>query len=225
MVATHFDMLQRRAARCNTQHRRSRASATTVRRASGHRLEPTLASAPMCARCNRTGHSALCKATISAACTRTAGGKARACADTTTVGSLSPRMHQDWARPPPTSAPGLGSALPHLHQDWATRCADYVVDQIFRLDGTIKFKVGATGVDAMRSRRVRSGRRVADADDGVAHETQMDASRSAPFHDHFFNYRIDLDVDGQVASPRLGSPRLASPCPLHGCTRICSISP
>ena len=46
MVATHFDMLQRRAARCNTQHRRSRASATTVRRASGHRLELTLASAP-----------------------------------------------------------------------------------------------------------------------------------------------------------------------------------
>ena len=32
MAATHFDMPQRRAARCNTQHRRSRASASPVRR-------------------------------------------------------------------------------------------------------------------------------------------------------------------------------------------------
>jgi primary-amine oxidase len=68
---------------------------------------------------------------------------------------------------------------------------DYIVDVVFRLDGSMHFKVGATGVDAMRAHTPGSG-----SADGMQHETQMDGFRTAPFHDHFFNFRLDLDIDG-----------------------------
>ena len=33
-----------------------------------------------------------------------------------------PHLRRDWARPLPTSAPGLGSPLPHLRRGWARPC-------------------------------------------------------------------------------------------------------
>lgn len=72
---------------------------------------------------------------------------------------------------------------------------DYAVDWIFALNGNIRIRVGATGFDAVK---------------GVATATMTDPSAAAdtrygtllaPYtvavnHDHFFSFRIDLDVDG-----------------------------
>ncbi|MBY4675244.1 copper amine oxidase [Marinobacterium arenosum] len=76
---------------------------------------------------------------------------------------------------------------------------DYVFDWIFRLDGTLKVAVGSSGtlqVKAVNSRRAqddeggreaRYGRRVAE------HTVAVN-------HDHFFSFRLDLDVDGPTNS-------------------------
>jgi len=73
---------------------------------------------------------------------------------------------------------------------------DYIFDWVFRQDGTIRIAVGATGtvqVKAVASRKMRDesfgrdtayGRLVAEHTVGTN-------------HDHFFCFRLDLDVDGR----------------------------
>ena len=72
---------------------------------------------------------------------------------------------------------------------------DYVFDWVFRQDGAIRVVVGASGVEQVK---------------GVASRTRAEAERSgdtaygrlvaertvAVNHDHFFNFRLDFDVDG-----------------------------
>ncbi len=76
---------------------------------------------------------------------------------------------------------------------------DYVIDTVFSPQGNITLRVGATGFDAVK---------------GVASKTMADPSALkdtfygslvapqtvAPFHDHYINYRIDLDIDGEKNS-------------------------
>eukprot|EP00658_Telonema_sp_P-2_P029923 TRINITY_DN2268_c0_g1_i5.p1 TRINITY_DN2268_c0_g1~~TRINITY_DN2268_c0_g1_i5.p1 ORF type:complete len:614 (-),score=145.21 TRINITY_DN2268_c0_g1_i5:17-1858(-) len=76
---------------------------------------------------------------------------------------------------------------------------DYVVDTIFRLDGSIHFKVGATGIDAMKASTPHAAR-----PGEMQHKAQMDQFRAAPYHDHIFNFRLDVDVDGQENELVLG---------------------
>jgi primary-amine oxidase len=67
--------------------------------------------------------------------------------------------------------------------------------------------VGATGVDALRW--TRSG---GQADEnGITHGAQMDGTRQAPFHDHFFNWRLDMDVDGQANRLVVGTLKAYTP--------------
>jgi primary-amine oxidase len=72
---------------------------------------------------------------------------------------------------------------------------DYLVDYVFRQDGSIRIAIGATGIDATK---------------GVASQSMKDASAPAdtrwgtliapglvaPYHSHYFNFRLDLDIDG-----------------------------
>jgi len=64
---------------------------------------------------------------------------------------------------------------------------DYIIDFVFSLSGNMKIRVGATGSDAFRA-----GSPPGDPPMGA--EAQSDLV--APFHDHFVNFRLDLDVDG-----------------------------
>lgn len=71
----------------------------------------------------------------------------------------------------------------------------YIFDWIFREDGTIKVAVGATGTEQVKAVKSRT-----IVDDTHGFDTafgHMVAENSLAInHDHFFCFRIDLDVDG-----------------------------
>jgi primary-amine oxidase len=73
---------------------------------------------------------------------------------------------------------------------------DYIIDYVFSANGNITTRVGATGFDAIKS--VAS----ADMDAATAAEDTAYGALIAPYtvapnHDHYFSFRMDLDVDGQ----------------------------
>jgi primary-amine oxidase len=71
---------------------------------------------------------------------------------------------------------------------------DYVFDWTFQQDGTIKISVGATGIDEVKG--------VASKNYASAHGSDADYGEFVADnlvgvnHDHFFCYKLDLDVDG-----------------------------
>jgi primary-amine oxidase len=72
---------------------------------------------------------------------------------------------------------------------------DYVVDYIFQPQGNIRIKVGATGFDAIKTVEAADMESpTAKAD--TAHGNLIAPYTVAPFHDHYFNFRLDLDTDG-----------------------------
>lgn len=72
---------------------------------------------------------------------------------------------------------------------------DYLVDTVFNTAGEIDFKVGATGIDALRGVAAVS---LADAsaDQDTTYGTLVAPNLAAIYHDHYFSFRLDLDVDG-----------------------------
>jgi primary-amine oxidase len=76
---------------------------------------------------------------------------------------------------------------------------DYVFDWVFRQDGSIGISVGATGVPAVKAVASRTL-----SDERSSQETaygHMVAEHSVAInHDHFFCFRLDLDVDGRENS-------------------------
>jgi primary-amine oxidase len=72
---------------------------------------------------------------------------------------------------------------------------DYLVDYVFRQDGSIRIAIGATGLDATKgvaSQSMKDATAAADTRWG----TLIAPGLVAPFHSHYFNFRLDLDVDG-----------------------------
>ena len=72
---------------------------------------------------------------------------------------------------------------------------DYIVDYVFTPQGSIKLRVGATGFDAIKSVPAK------DMESPTAKEDTIFGNliapyTMAPFHDHYFSFRLDLDVDG-----------------------------
>ena len=93
---------------------------------------------------------------------------------------------------------------------------DYYQDYVFGLDGRLRIRLISTGLDATKA--VMSGD-LSDprAADETATGTLIAPHRLAVNHDHYFSYRIDMDVDGQAnnferhmlraAKPAAGAPR------------------
>jgi primary-amine oxidase len=73
---------------------------------------------------------------------------------------------------------------------------DYIMDWIFQQDGTIRVAVGATGI--VETKSVKEEKIEHSMDDGSKprYGTLVSPNLVAVDHDHFFSYRIDLDVDG-----------------------------
>ena len=68
---------------------------------------------------------------------------------------------------------------------------DYGFDWIFRQDGTIEVRVALTGIMAVKA--VANGH-----DDPFGH--MVAPNIVAPHHQHFFTFRLDMDVDGAPAN-------------------------
>jgi primary-amine oxidase len=74
---------------------------------------------------------------------------------------------------------------------------DYIFDWTFQQDGAIRITVGATGTPAIKTTRERD----AQSDPGSradAYGRFVAAQTVAVNHDHYFNFRLDVDVDGPV---------------------------
>lgn len=72
---------------------------------------------------------------------------------------------------------------------------DYILDYVFSQAGEIEVRVGATGIDAVKGVRSRAmGDPTAAADTAVG--TLVAPGLVAVNHDHYVNFRIDMDVDG-----------------------------
>ncbi|MBZ5607648.1 MAG: tyramine oxidase [Acidobacteriia bacterium] len=84
---------------------------------------------------------------------------------------------------------------------------DYVFDWAFQQDGSIRIAVGATGIAEVKSSKTATAGEQASATDGHAGAEAPDAygrfvdkNIIAVNHDHYFSFRIDLDVDGPINS-------------------------
>jgi len=78
---------------------------------------------------------------------------------------------------------------------------DYLLDWIFTQSGAIRVEVGLTGIDAPKAVGTDGARR---GGDGQRFGAPVAAELVAPFHSHHFNFRLDLDIDGQNNSFVLG---------------------
>jgi primary-amine oxidase len=65
---------------------------------------------------------------------------------------------------------------------------DYLLDWVFTQHGVIRGEVGLTGIDAPKG--------VGPGGGDPAQSSPVAAQLVAPFHSHFFNFRLDMDVDG-----------------------------
>ncbi len=73
---------------------------------------------------------------------------------------------------------------------------DYMVDYVFRQDGSIDVRIGAVGIDAVKGVAATDmGSPTAQAD--TRYGTLIRPNIVAPNHSHFFNFRIDFDIDGE----------------------------
>jgi primary-amine oxidase len=72
---------------------------------------------------------------------------------------------------------------------------DYVIDYVFSPQGNIAIRVGATGFDAVKSVASENMDSPAAAED-TAYGSMIAPYTVAPYHDHYFNFRLDLDADG-----------------------------
>jgi primary-amine oxidase len=72
---------------------------------------------------------------------------------------------------------------------------DYAFDWVFQTDGSIRAVLGATGIAEVKGVASRTAAEDKDGKDG-AYGRFVAENIVAPNHDHFFSYRLDLDVDG-----------------------------
>lgn len=72
---------------------------------------------------------------------------------------------------------------------------DYLIDWVFKQNGELDGRVGATGIDALKGVKARHM-----SDPTAAEETKygmlVAPNIAAIHHDHHFNFRLDMDVDG-----------------------------
>jgi primary-amine oxidase len=78
---------------------------------------------------------------------------------------------------------------------------DYVFDWTFQQDGSIRVAVGATGITEVKSTvAATAADRSAGGEAPDAYGRFVDRHIVAVNHDHYFNFRLDVDVDGPANS-------------------------
>lgn len=71
---------------------------------------------------------------------------------------------------------------------------DYLIDYRFHENGQMEIMIGATGLDAVKGVAATSMSDPTAAAD-TAYGTLIAPNLVAPFHDHYFNFRLDFDID------------------------------
>jgi primary-amine oxidase len=114
------------------------------------------------------------------------------------IGDPSWRHFEIFAQGPDTFTPAEGRASTELVVRYASEVGnyDYLIDYIFQQDGTMKVAVGSTGLDAVKGVASQSMHNDT-AEQDTKYGTLIAPNLVAPFHDHYFNFRLDFDVDGE----------------------------
>lgn len=73
---------------------------------------------------------------------------------------------------------------------------DYIFDWVFHENGTIGIDAGATGIEAVKGVQSKT-MHDATAKDDTKYGTLIDHNIVGTTHQHIYNFRLDLDVDGE----------------------------
>ena len=73
---------------------------------------------------------------------------------------------------------------------------DYLMDYVFKQDGSIRAMVGAVGIDAAKAVKA-TDMESPTAEQDTRFGTLIRPNIVAANHTHFFNYRLDFDIDGE----------------------------
>ncbi|GAB3480320.1 copper amine oxidase [Marinomonas epiphytica] len=76
---------------------------------------------------------------------------------------------------------------------------DYMFDWVLLANGTIKLDVGASGIEAVKGVKTRT-MHDATAQEDTRYGTLIDHNIVGTTHQHIYNFRLDLDVDGEKNS-------------------------
>ncbi|EWS64561.1 Primary amine oxidase precursor [Hydrogenophaga sp. T4] len=76
---------------------------------------------------------------------------------------------------------------------------DYMFDWVFAENGTIGINAGATGIEAVKGVKSRTMADPSAAED-TKYGTLLDHNIVGTTHQHIYNFRLDLDVDGEQNS-------------------------
>ena len=95
-----------------------------------------------------------------------------------------------WDRLDPTTLERDARYARELVVTWSAAIGNYTygVEYVFRLNGSIDVNVNATGTTLNQG--------ISSPSEGNEHGTVVTPKIAAPGHQHFFNFRIDFDVDG-----------------------------
>lgn len=74
---------------------------------------------------------------------------------------------------------------------------DYLFDWVFAENGTIGINAGATGIEAVKGVKSRT-MKDATAKEDTKYGTLIDHNIVGTTHQHIYNFRLDLDVDGEA---------------------------
>ncbi|WP_174235479.1 tyramine oxidase [Pannonibacter phragmitetus] len=109
------------------------------------------------------------------------------------------RHFEVFAQTPETPVPAEGRPATELVVRTASEVGnyDYLIDYRLQQNGQINIYVGATGLDAVKG-VVSTSMKDATAKEDTAYGTLIAPNLVAANHDHYFNFRIDFDVDQPV---------------------------
>ncbi|WP_256737591.1 stalk domain-containing protein [Pseudomonas sp. dw_358] len=96
---------------------------------------------------------------------------------------------------------------------------DYIFDWVLQPNGTLGINAGATGIEAVKGVATRTMQDATAADD-TRYGTLIDHNLVGTTHQHIYNFRLDLDIDGEqnslleidpiIAENKDGGPRTTS---------------
>lgn len=99
---------------------------------------------------------------------------------------------------------------------------DYIFDWVFHENGTIGIDAGATGIEAVKGVQAKT-MHDATAKDDTKYGTLIDHNIVGTTHQHIYNFRLDMDVDGinnklvamdPEVKPNTAGARAPAPCRL-----------